>query len=48
MPKEKMTEVEEYKVLKYIDLTKVKNKISEYKNSLRNDAYEYIVENNFL
>lgn len=40
-------EVEEYKILKYIDLTKVKNKISAYKNSLRNDAYEYIVENDF-
>lgn len=40
-------EVEEYKILKYIDLTTVKNKISAYKNSLRNDAYEYIVENDF-
>lgn len=40
-------EVEEYKVLKYIDLTTVKNKISAYKNSLRNDAYDYIVENDF-
>lgn len=40
-------EVEEYKVLKYINLTKIKNKISSFKNDLRNDIYAYIVENNF-
>lgn len=40
-------EVAEYKVLKYINLTKVKNKIASYKNSLRKDTYDYIVENNF-
>lgn len=40
-------EVEEYRVLKYVNLTGVKNKLSSYKNSLRNEIYEYIVENNF-
>lgn len=40
-------EVAEYKILKYINLTKVKNKFSSYKNSLRKDIYEYIIENNF-
>ena len=40
-------EVEEYKVLKYVNLTKIKNKITSFKNDLRNDIYAYIVENNF-
>lgn len=40
-------EVTDLKVLKYINLTKFKNKISSYKNDLRNDIYAYIVENNF-
>lgn len=40
-------EVTDYKVLKYINLTKVKNKISSYKNDMRNDIYAYIAENNF-
>jgi hypothetical protein len=44
---EEVDEVDEYKVLKYIDLTKAKNKLSEYKNSLRKDIYEYISENSF-
>lgn len=44
---EQVDEVEEYKVLKYIDLTKAKNKISGYKNALRQDVYEYMSENSF-
>lgn len=44
---EQVDTVEEYKVLKYINLTKVKNKIADYKNSLRKDIYEYITEENF-
>lgn len=44
---EQVDEVEEYKVLKYIDLTKAKNKISSYKNSMRKDVYEYMSENSF-
>lgn len=44
---EQVDEVEEYKVLKYIDLTKAKNKIAAYKNSMRKDVYEYISENSF-
>lgn len=44
---EKVDEVEEYKILKYIDLTKAKNKFSAYKNSMRNDIYDYMSENSF-
>lgn len=44
---EQVDEVEEYKVLKYIDLTSAKNKLAGYKNSLRKDIYEYISEDSF-
>ncbi len=44
---EEVEEVDEYKVLKYIDLTKAKNKLAGYKNSLRKDVYDYISENSF-
>ena len=44
---EKADDISDYKMLNLIDLTNVKNKISAYKNSLRNDAYDYVVENNF-
>lgn len=44
---EQVDTVEEYKVLKYINLTKVKNKLANYKNSMRQDIYEYITEENF-
>lgn len=40
-------EVVDYKVLKYINLTKFKNKVSLYKNEIRDDIYAYIIENNF-
>lgn len=43
---EHVDEVEEYKVLK-INLTKAKNKLAGYKNSLRKDIYEYISDNSF-
>lgn len=39
-------EVEEYKIL-FINLTKLKNKYANYKNSVRNDLYEYIIEEDF-
>lgn len=44
---EQVDEVQEYKLLKYIDLTKAKNKIASYKNSLRKDVYEYMSEDSF-
>jgi hypothetical protein len=44
---EQVDEVEEYKVLKYIDLTSAKNKLAGYKNSLRKDIYEYMSEDSF-
>lgn len=40
-------QVSEYKVLKYVNLTKIKNKVSSFKNDMRHDIYAYIVENNF-
>jgi hypothetical protein len=39
--------VEEYKLLKFINVTKLNNKIVNYKNDLRKDIYEYISEKNF-
>lgn len=44
---EQVDEVEKYKVLKFIDLTKAKNKFSAYKNSMRKDVYDYMSENSF-
>jgi len=44
---EHVDQVEEYRVLKYIDLTSAKNKIAGYKNSLRKDIYEYISDKSF-
>lgn len=39
-------EVEEYKIL-FINLTKLQNTYANYKNSVRNDIYEYIIEEDF-
>lgn len=44
---EESNPVEEYKILKFIDLTKIKQTITNYKNEMRLDIYNYITENNF-